>query len=228
MTLDTNKLQSKLYDCIAKSDYNNAQEILNSFNSENLLIKRVINSLLIASNPNILSFAYFLWRTGNSLSVTEFFPKEFVNILDGGFKTITNQRYDVPLKLGTGTDGDGDHTAYGGAADTDRCSWLLVPRQYDNNTLFTIYNKAYNVPLKLGTGTDGDGDHTAYGGAADTDRCSWLLVPRQYDNNTLFTIYNKAYNVPLKLGTGTDSDGDHTAYGGAADTERCSWQINSI
>ncbi|TDB61288.1 hypothetical protein [Photorhabdus khanii] len=225
MTLNTNELQSRLYDCISKADYSDAQEILNSLNSEHLLIKRVITSLLDSSNPHILPFAYFLWQKGDSLSVTELFPKELVNIIDGGFKKIINQKYNAPLKLGTSTDGDGDHTAYGGVADINRLSWRFVLSEYDSNT-FIIYNKAYNVPLKLGTSTDGDGDHIAYGGAADIDRCSWQLV-YQNDNNTVIML-NKAYNVPLKLGTSTDGDGDHKAYGGAAELARCTWQIEPI
>ena len=94
---------------------------------------------------------------------------KFSPIENGKYFIITNNKFNMPLKLGFNLDKDADRIAYGGNAvrgveeeNKNRFYWRLLP--INKGKSFSILNKEFDMPLKLEWNADETGDRKSYGG----------------------------------------------------------------
>merc|ERR1712080_788257 len=131
--------------------------------------------------------------------------------LPDGLYMVRNQRFDVPLFCGTGTDDLGDHWAWCVSQyDYANEGKELIRLEREPDGTFMIYNRKYQTRMFCGDGTDDGGDHWA-----------WFMKPERWESRDLerwnieqqddgsYKIFNIEYGGPLFCGEGTDDNDDH-------------------
>merc|ERR1712080_296294 len=119
--------------------------------------------------------------------------------LPDGLYMVRNQRFDVPLFCGTGTDDLGDHWAWCASQyDYANEGKELIRLEREPDGTFMIYNRKYQTRMFCGDGTDDGGDHWAWFMKPERwesrDRERWNI--EQQDDGS-YKIFNIEYGGPL-------------------------------
>ncbi|WP_047685695.1 MULTISPECIES: hypothetical protein [Xenorhabdus] len=237
---DNSDKSNDIINYVKCNDFEKASEILSSLELDGAgNIHDIIGCLINCGGGEVIDFSIYLHSTGKKFFVSKYFPSIFSHFISDKEVIIKNKYYaSHQLKVGIGTDSDGDHSVYGSDPDSqnslyypDRFVWVIkIEHNRDGRNYVRIENKYYtSLQLKVGIGTDSDGDHWVYGSYPHSqnslyypDRFLWSLKIDRMDDkgNIYFRIENKYYpSHQLKAAIGTDSDGDHLVYSSDPDTQ---------
>lgn len=162
----------ELYQAILKSSTTNAINLMNTLhnNRHKLLITYTIQKLLFVRKNNLMIFAVYLWRHGNSIYVQLYFPDIFTHILNEDKISIR--------KFGSGFTGDEWRFRFKEQLN-DMCS---IEEANDNSILYSDNQDLMNFDSRIGVGRSS----------------LFHLEPFKYKGNLLFYIVNFVYHVNCK------------------------------
>lgn len=190
--------------------------------------------VLLSGESRLVAFAHKINNKSGAMFDRMFKNTPVYNIFRHNFVTLTNKKFNMPLKLPKKmADADDDKPAYGGKAERGtenndkRYFWYFLPEGvYNDMVYFSLWNEYFDMPLKLPKKMlDKDNDKPAYGGSPNRgieggenrSRFLWTLSLKYSGGLWYFSIKNLAFGMPLKLPVKMlDRDNDKPAYGGSS------------
>ncbi|CAH0401031.1 unnamed protein product [Chilo suppressalis] len=221
--LNINDAIDELYGNIIDGKYSQAVKLTRNISDTNNhgvfhhgMIAHVVEKLAQEMNPNILSYGYKLWSSGEKEIVKKYLPNSFPLIFDENDVILMDRQYNLALKLDVNIDSAGDRKVWGDSRDktSRRVIWKVLPIWENSKVHFKLKNLDCNQFLKMGLYPDGIKDRPVYGdNKHDEMRHTWYLDPVFLNGKYSFFIRNRQFGQKLKLAVKEDSYKDRRLWG---------------